>query len=410
VPLAADVLAARLAPAPTSDADAPRLPRGAADARAGSAHAPARTPQAAGAEARTGPQPHAEPGPRASVGAAAGGAPRVPAAAAQRGSSGRGAAGAGGAWPGPSAAPSGGDPGPGDAQLGAAAPPSQRVAQLKRPPAARRLAVQLQRDDLGLRDAGAVRSLEAVNAAEGAGDRAPSLLACTSGADRLWEVPLRRRVALLCGSCCFAAAALADGTVQVSRPLLLAHRHWLHGMPAHQPACAHAGGLSSGAAAAAGLAPWRLRGLHGHRWRVAAAGGHRRWRPAPVGPAKAGRGGGGFHLAAAQWSGRLCRGCARALLNSGARPVRAHTRDDRRLSGLLAGCAVVAVRTSSAGLPIAVLSDGSAYVLHVGLRGWLRVADDTQAQSAYASTLPAHLPGAAGLDAASAGRRERICI
>ena len=48
---------------------------------------------------------------------------------------------------------------------------------------------------------------------------------------------------------------------------------------------------------------------------------------------------------------------------------------------------------SSAGAPLAVLSDCSAYALHLGLRSWLRVADVTHAASAYVSALPVPLPG-----------------
>lgn len=54
---------------------------------------------------------------------------------------------------------------------------------------------------------------------------------------------------------------------------------------------------------------------------------------------------------------------------------------------------MVAVRLSSAGAPLAVLSDCSAYALHLGLRSWLRVADETHTASAFASALPAPLSG-----------------
>lgn len=87
-------------------------------------------------------------------------------------------------------------------------------------------------------------------------------------------------------------------------------------------------------------------------------------------------------------------------------PARGPLLRGKRLNKLLPGIAVVAVRMSSAGAPVAVLSDGSAYVLHMGLRSWLRVADDMQAQSAFASALPAHLPGATGFGAGSAGGRK----
>ena len=58
-------------------------------------------------------------------------------------------------------------------------------------------------------------------------------------------------------------------------------------------------------------------------------------------------------------------------------------------------CAVVAVRLSRAGLPLAVLSDSTAHALHLGMRAWMRVADSAFALSSYLSLLSpsAGVPG-----------------
>ena len=63
------------------------------------------------------------------------------------------------------------------------------------------------------------------------------------------------------------------------------------------------------------------------------------------------------------------------------------------------GCAVVAVRLSRAGLPLAVLSDSTAHALHLGMRAWMRVADSAFALSSYLSMLnpSAAAPGQAVL-------------
>ena len=88
--------------------------------------------------------------------------------------------------------------------------------QLPPPPPPRRLAVQLASDALALRDAGAVRMLEAVNPAEGAAGPTRSQLVCSCGAERLWDVMLHGRVVMLCGGANFAAAAMQGGTLEVS--------------------------------------------------------------------------------------------------------------------------------------------------------------------------------------------------
>ena len=54
---------------------------------------------------------------------------------------------------------------------------------------------------------------------------------------------------------------------------------------------------------------------------------------------------------------------------------------------------VVAVRLSRSGAPVAVLSDCSAYFLHLGLRSWLKATDSGHAASAFASSLPAPVSG-----------------
>ncbi len=48
-------------------------------------------------------------------------------------------------------------------------------------------------------------------------------------------------------------------------------------------------------------------------------------------------------------------------------------------------CAVVSVRLSKAGLPLALLSDSTAHVLHLGMRAWMRLADASFALSSYQS-------------------------
>ena len=62
-------------------------------------------------------------------------------------------------------------------------------------------------------------------------------------------------------------------------------------------------------------------------------------------------------------------------------------------SGSMVTGTVVAVRLASSGAPVAVLSDCSAYILHLGLRSWLKVMDTGHAASAFASSLPAPVSG-----------------
>ena len=47
--------------------------------------------------------------------------------------------------------------------------------------------------------------------------------------------------------------------------------------------------------------------------------------------------------------------------------------------------AVVSVRLSGAGLPLAVLSNNTAYALHLGMKTWMRVADSNFSFSSYMS-------------------------
>ena len=232
LPPAGNALAARLAPAPEADA-VPLRPSG----RAAAAPAPggqrtallprpaAQAPQAFGSShARTAtPAVQGVLDQRAANGTAASTVAHPGVGGAMLASAGTGraqgpAVGAGQARPGaahPSTAfalaepirPPAGHPGMPDR---AQAPP-----ELRPPPAARRLAVQLGPDELGLGEAAAVRMLEAVNPAASAPDQARSQLVCFCGKERLWDVTLHGQVAMLCGGAKFSAVGMQSGTVEV---------------------------------------------------------------------------------------------------------------------------------------------------------------------------------------------------
>lgn len=51
--------------------------------------------------------------------------------------------------------------------------------------------------------------------------------------------------------------------------------------------------------------------------------------------------------------------------------------------------AVTGMRLSSAGLPLAVLSDGTAHAYHAGMAAWMQVADAAFPSSAFHSVLHA---------------------
>ena len=51
--------------------------------------------------------------------------------------------------------------------------------------------------------------------------------------------------------------------------------------------------------------------------------------------------------------------------------------------------AVLGMRLSGAGLPLGVLSDGSAHAYHAGMAAWMRVADAAFPASAFHSILAA---------------------
>ena len=155
--------------------------------------------------------------------------------------------------------------------------------QLPAPPPARRLAVQLPPDALALRDTSAARMLEAVNPADRAAGSARSQLVCSCGAERLWDVALHDRVVMLCGGANFAAAAMQGGTLEVSccsfcscAPCRVPYTRLvcLYGVHVWLVTAAPLAGVhNSWAAAAAAPALGRLRSIHGHGRRLAAAGG-----------------------------------------------------------------------------------------------------------------------------------------
>lgn len=66
-------------------------------------------------------------------------------------------------------------------------------------------------------------------------------------------------------------------------------------------------------------------------------------------------------------------------------------------SDLCDGCAVVFMRLSHAGLPLAILSNSTAYALHLGMKSWMCVADSSFSLSSYASIMTSHSPTAGAL-------------
>lgn len=65
--------------------------------------------------------------------------------------------------------------------------------------------------------------------------------------------------------------------------------------------------------------------------------------------------------------------------------------------------AVVGMRLSAAGLPLAVLSDGTAHAYHAGMAAWMRVADAAFPASAFHSILRAP-------DGAPLVQSHKICL
>lgn len=57
--------------------------------------------------------------------------------------------------------------------------------------------------------------------------------------------------------------------------------------------------------------------------------------------------------------------------------------------GLKCTSPVTGMRLSAAGLPLAVLSDGSAHAYHAGMAAWMRIADAAFPSSAFHSILHA---------------------
>jgi protein HIRA/HIR1 len=55
--------------------------------------------------------------------------------------------------------------------------------------------------------------------------------------------------------------------------------------------------------------------------------------------------------------------------------------------GVVALSAVVAMRLSQSGLPLATLSNNTAYALHLGMKSWMSVADCNFSYTSYASIL-----------------------
>ncbi|KAK9842260.1 hypothetical protein WJX81_003301 [Elliptochloris bilobata] len=155
-------------------------------------------------------------------------------------------------------------------------------------------------------------------------------LVCSCGAERLWDATLHGRVAMLCGGPNFAAAAMQIGTVEV---YTMAGRLLLPSL--HLGACA-AFMATDGA------------------WRLLVAGTD-----------------GSLRLWDLQKLSLVVEASVLPLLSKPGRQLE-----------------VVAMRLSSSGAPLAVLSDCSAYTLHLGLRSWLRVTDEVHAASAFASALP----------------------
>ena len=56
-------------------------------------------------------------------------------------------------------------------------------------------------------------------------------------------------------------------------------------------------------------------------------------------------------------------------------------------------CAVVAMSLSTAGSPLAVLSNSSAFAYQPGMRTWMRVVDSAFALSSYSSILASSMAG-----------------
>ena len=75
---------------------------------------------------------------------------------------------------------------------------------------------------------------------------------------------------------------------------------------------------------------------------------------------------------------------------------RPHVEDDRRVLRSGHAGAVVGARLTEGGSPLVMLADGSAYMLHLGLREWLCIVDPTFAASSYASMFSAGSAAPAG--------------
>lgn len=71
-----------------------------------------------------------------------------------------------------------------------------------------------------------------------------------------------------------------------------------------------------------------------------------------------------------------------------------HYHSEGSLNQCVRGRAVVSMRLSRCGLPLAILSNSTAYALHLGMKTWMCVADSSFSYSSYASILTSGSPSA----------------